>query len=960
MKRTILVLSLILLAMPSLPISAQVRGGTVNGTVKDEQGGVMPGVTVTAHGVDRTLAFTTGAAGEYRFLDLEPGAYQVTAALTGFTTVVHEGVLVEVGKTVELPLRLKVAALAETVTVSAAAPMVDGKATGTATNFTADEFAKIPTSRDPFSLIRSVPGALVERVNVGGNETGQQLLVVAKAARPQDTSWTLDGVEITDMAAAGQSATYFNFDDFQEVRVSTAGNDVRERTGALTIDLVVKRGGNQYHGTGRGYFADNALQATNVPAELAALATPVTPETADHLTRSLDSGFDVGGPLRKDRAWFYGSYSTQNVQLFRRSTGAIDRTVLHNPNVKVNWQATAKDLVSFLWYNGYKIKDNRAPGVVAIEQPAATFHQGNYYSDFPLHGLWKLADDRVINANLFLSAKYAYFNTGVALTPEGGMDAQAGRNTVTSTAYGSFQRQVSARPQHTATVDLNSFFHTGGSLHNLKYGGGFRTVTAMTENQYPGNGILAITQTLTDLRAQVFREGNGGNRARYFDLYVTDSLSRGRLTVDLGLRYDRQWGKALPSTSLANPVFPDLVPGITFAGYDTPFTWNTVSPRAGVIYALDAAHKTIARVTYSRFAGQLSATNVGFANLASSLGSITYRWTDLNGDGVAQSKEEVNTAVQLSSSNPVSANQLDPALKAPTTQNVVAGVERELRPNLAVQATYSYSRTTQLFGNAAANITPRLGLTLADYTPGPTLTGTLPSPYDTPYSVPTSIGDPAKVAASGGTFRLTNVPGFSTTYHGLELGMVKRLSQKWMGRVALSFNNAREHFDDAAGLYDANGNPTRTVTEPLADGGPFAPLVNAGFGNYYLNATWQLNVNGMYQAPCGLEVAANVFGREGYPFPIYRSQALGADTLNVLLSPRLDTFRYPTVWAADLRLARTFKGSVGSLRLIGDVFNLLNANTALVRINNLGSSSFNRLTSNMTPRILRLGLVVGF
>ena len=258
MKRVIIILALF--AVFAGPAFAQVQGGNISGTIRDEQGGVMPGVTVMAQGVDATWSFVTEARGAYRFLNLAPGPYKVTAALAGFTTLVRDVVIVEVGKSVDLPLVLKVAAIAETVTVSAAPPIVDDKAIGTATNYTSDEFAKIPASRDPFSLIRSVPGALVERVNVGGNETGQQLLVVAKAARPQDTSWTLDGIEITDMAAAGQSATYFNFDDFEEVRVSTAGNDIRERTGALTVDLVVKRGGNQFHGAARGYFADDACR----------------------------------------------------------------------------------------------------------------------------------------------------------------------------------------------------------------------------------------------------------------------------------------------------------------------------------------------------------------------------------------------------------------------------------------------------------------------------------------------------------------------------------------------------------------------------------------------------------------------------------------------------------------------------------------------------------------------------
>ena len=167
-----------------------------------------------------------------------------------------------------------------------------------------------------------------------------------------------------------------------------------------------------------------------------------------------------------------------------------------------------------------------------------------------------------------------------------------------------------------------------------------------------------------------------------------------------------------------------------------------------------------------------------------------------------------------------SANVVDPNLKAPVTQSVVAGLDRELRANLAVQVSYTYTRTTNLLGNATFSVTPRVGVTLADYTAGPTLTGTLPD--GSTYSVPTFIPNQAKVTAGGSGFLLTNWNGYYTDYHGLEVSVVKRLSNRWMGRVAVAYNNAREHYEPQA-LYDTNGNPTRTITEPLVDGGQFAP-----------------------------------------------------------------------------------------------------------------------------------------
>src|SRR5205085_5839991 len=125
-----------------------------------------------------------------------------------------------------------------------------------------------------------------------------------------------------------------------------------------------------------------------------------------------------------------------------------------------------------------------------------------------------------------------------------------------------------------------------------------------------------------------------------------------------------------------------------------------------------------------------------------------------------------------------SANVIDPNLEAPITQSVVAGIDRELRPNLALQVNYSFTRTSNLFGNFANAITPRVGVSLADYTPNAPLTGVLPD--GSTYSIPTFTPNAAKVSAGGSGFLLTTLPGYSTDYHGIELGLVKRLSNKWM------------------------------------------------------------------------------------------------------------------------------------------------------------------------------------
>ena len=953
----------------------QIPTGSVTGTVKDEQGGAVPEVMVTLKGVDATRTTTSTKEGEFRFYNLPPGPYNLTLSLPGFATTVRENVIVEVGKNVDLPMTLEVASLNASITVTEASPLVDTKQVGTATNFTAIELARIPTSRDPFALMRAVPGVLVDRVNIGGNETGQQSNFQSKATRPQDAVWTLDGVVVTDMAATGASPAYFNYDNFEEIQVATSGQDIKQPTGGMGLNLVVKRGTNQFHGQVRGYFDNESLESSNVPRELAAQG--VTHATSDHNKQISDYGFDIGGPIVKNHAWFYGSYSIQDIRLVRHAGQLIDRTQLKNPTAKLNWQATSKDMISFLYFDGFKIKNGRSPGIAGIlfDAPTATYHQDNQYTDFPLEGLWKIADDHVFGPRMLMSGRFAYYNTGFILDPIGGLDQQAGRSFTTGQSFGSVNQSLNIRPQKTGTIDTDSFFNAFGLSHDLKYGWGFRTTDAISGTLWPGNGILAIQNTPTDLRAQVFRQGYGGNRANYLDFYLSDTITRTRMTIEAGVRYDRQWGKALPSQTKANPAFPTVVPGLAFAGYDAPFTWNNVSPHAGITLAIDQARKSVLRASYSRYAGQLNTGTIGFLNPSSTAGSATYRWVDSNGDHFAQANEVllnqfITAGGGFNPANPTavtSSNRIDPNLKAPVTQSIVVGADRELASNWMVQVNYSYTRTSRLFGNFTGAITPRVDVIPGpngDYLPGAGFSGTLPD--GTAYNVPTFIPDPAKVVAGGNGFLLQNIPGYYTDYHGIEIGLVKRLSRRFMTHVGFGWNNARDHFSSRNGLYDTNGNPTATLSEPLKSSGQFAPQSGgSGSGSIYTNAKWQFNASGLYQAPLGIELSANVFGRQGYPFPLYRqgtTAALGADSaLQILVSPAIDTFRYPNLWDTDVRVSRQFTiAERVNIRGIIDGFNVFNANTTLLRNNNIASPTFNSLAQNLSPRIARIGIVVGF
>src|SRR5258706_56325 len=276
------------LVLISFPAFAQTPAGILTGRVADATGLPLPGVTVTVQGPDMHRTFTTDAEGRFRFLELAPGDYQLTSTLAGFTTNVRPHLVIGVGQTLDLPVTLAIGALTEIVNVTAPSPMIDARQTGTATSVTIDELTNIPTSRDPFSLLRSVNGVLVDRVNVGGNETGQQSNFVSKGTRPQDAVWTMDGVAITDMTLTGSSPTYFNWDNFEAVHVAAAGPAITQQTGGPGLDFIVKRGTNLFHGSAPSYFDNDPQEGSNVPAELA--GTGGTPAPAGDDDRDLPSG----------------------------------------------------------------------------------------------------------------------------------------------------------------------------------------------------------------------------------------------------------------------------------------------------------------------------------------------------------------------------------------------------------------------------------------------------------------------------------------------------------------------------------------------------------------------------------------------------------------------------------------------------------------------------------------------
>jgi hypothetical protein len=937
---------------------AQISTGSIYGKVTDEQSAVLPGATVTLTGATigaRTA--TSGTGGEFRFLNLDPGTYTVSVALAGFATT-QRTVIVSAGVNVEVTFAAKIAGVAETVTVDAETPVIDTKKMGTGTTVTSDELTKLPNSRDPWAFMRTVPGVQIDRVNQAGSESGQQSGYVGKGSPQTDSMWVLDGVVITDPAAVGASPTYYDFDAFEEVAITTGGADVRVATGGVGINMVTKRGTNAFHGELSGFYASEKLEASNLPSELEGDARLQGSDKADHAEQLAEYGASLGGPIVKDRLWFWGSYGKQDLRI-QRLNQSRDKTALKDYNAKINWQVSSSNMFSAYWFSGDKIKLGR-PNTLGLgtETPSHSRDQGSIYSDdsWP-HGFLKVEDNHVFSPSFMLNVKLSHYNQGFGLVPQGGLELAEGVDLVNSIAYGSSKQYQSVRPSDTINADA-SYFHGN---HEFKFGYAYRRATTNSSSLLPGNGLQARIETVRGKIARIQRETVKEFKGSYNSLYAQDTFTSGRLTLTGGVRWDLQRAENAASSAQPNPLFPEILPELVYDGSGTKISWSDISPRVGFTYALDDARKTILRGNFSIFTQQLAMPDVTSVNPIGGVARVDYRWIDRNNNNLIDDRSEVDIAGgQLGV--PVNAelqtvNQLDPDYRAPRDLELLGGIDRELAPNFALGLTYTYRRTTH------TPYASYLGVNGSDWVPcdGISSNG---------YSVPCLDLGPANAAAleaASGGLLLSNRPDYHRSYSGIEVTAVKRLSNRWMGRLGFGYNNWTESFDGTGGIqnplpvvYDNYGYQSwgsTVLADPKKSGGQVGYL-SVGSGTlYWMPSKWQLSANALYQLGKGFEIAGNLYGRQGYIRPI--SITVGNTFNDSVLAVGLGDQRLPDIWNLDMRLAWNKGLGKAQLNLTADVFNVFNSGTVLRRVD-AADGAFDRIDQILNPLLVRFGARLSF
>lgn len=981
----------LLVGLMSISAFGQTQTGSIYGTVVGNDGGVLPGVTVTLTGVGAPQSTVTDSQGRFRFPNLSPGTYALKAELSGYGTATRSGVGVRIGGSPDIAMTLN-PSVSQTITVTAEAPLLDVRKTGTGATISKVELESIPSGRDPWVMLQQTPGVLMDRINVGGNESGQQSSYVSKGVTADQTAWNVDGVNITDVGALGSSPTYYDFDSFEEIQITTGGTDVRIQTPGAQVNMVTKRGTNDLSGSARYFLTDRDFQSDpEIPTEASTYLASV-----NEIDNIADMGIEAGGPIIRDRLWLWGAYSNQQIDLFvgqpfGQTVRFADKTELETFNMKANAQPIPANSLSFAAMLGSKVKLGRNVG--PSRPPETAWNQdGNY--DGPT--MWKLEDTHVFSSNFYLTGLYSKVQGGFQLISDNGEGCQtiecglggdvAFLDLSTGQWGNSFYNYYTERPQDQYRLDGSTFFNTGAVSHELKFGFGYRDADVLSQSGWPGQQYAVFYGDAFGPNygrpgepfeegfyggTSLFRNANFTYNVKSTDLYVGDTMMIGNLTLQAGLRFDNQEGSIQSGSIAANAALPDLLPAISFDGGSIgSIEWETISPRIGLTYALGAEKKTLLRAAANRYHEQLGGSLVYGASPLGYQYIYTY-FEDRNSNGRADAGETFGGVLGFYGLDPANTgsatpvNRWDPNMDVPYTDELLFGFEREVMTDFVVGATYTW-RNLDNFIATRAEKTRGAGdyYTSADYEAGGNVTcsGANCGPFGS-YSLPYYRLKAGVAAPIYSVF--TNAEDYSQNYKGLELTGTKRMSNRWMMRASLTLQDWTQEVGDG-NIVD----PTRQrggTGCTTCDGSPVLAGSGTGSGakgGIYINSDWSYNITGVYQVPViETSIGFNLNGRQGYPIPyVHRTPYIASEqTFKFVLVPDDPTdYRHEDIHNLDLRVAKDFRfGPVGAT-VSADIFNIFNEQPVLQRNTRLGLATGERITEIQSPRVFRLGARLTF
>jgi Carboxypeptidase regulatory-like domain/TonB-dependent Receptor Plug Domain len=1021
MRSRVFVLALAIALAASGPAGAQgQQTGDIFGKVTDQSGGALPGVTVTLTSpiLLQPQIAVTSETGTYQFPRLNIGTYAVRFELTGFKTVIKEDIIITVGFSAPVNVALLISAVQETITVTGESPIVSTRETGTKQTFTNELLQSIPSARDPWVILQQTAGIAMDRENIGGNMSGQQSNYVSRGGNPFNNKWSLDGVDITDMSATGSSPGYFDFDAFQEMTVNTGGVDVTQQTGGVGINLVTKSGSDRFHGSSRFYVTDDSVEGQNITdAQRTQGATSGNP-----IQNIQDYGIEAGGPLKKGKAWIWGSVGKQLVDVgvinFYQKTATCnpiaanpigfpiedvnnclntDETLLLNTNVKAEVMLFKDNRLTV--FNNFSKKERNARGASDLNPIETTTPQGAVPGTYGVgksgwtigpSPTYKVGDQHVFSDRMLMDVQWAHVGNNFILDfhdpslatiqPTYIINSPAGLNGRSGT------QNIYIRPVNSVTVNMNYFLpgKMGGD-HSFKIGGYWRDSysysTAKTGGnataRFPTDGELANANDCATLTAgcqvTLTRDGQTTYDLLNYSAYVQDTLNRGKATFQLGVRYDYNHDQALASGVGASPLTPTILPAVNFNGADPKIAFNNFSPRLGFTYNVKGDGKTVLRANYASYFGQVGLGGVsGQINPVTSV-SLRYKWLDANHDRFVQPNEiyDSNNALLLSGGNSAkflaASGNWDPANPgSPTTANTIdPNIRNDRTDEVIVGADHEIG-----LGFAVGGSYIWRRYSYFTFYPDNALardgSSFVPVSF-TPTGCPAGATcptvtyyQPAPGLAYSNISTEVTYPGdmFNRSFNGVELTGRKRMSNRWLMNTSFAYNSTIVNYNGVLPSGSGNQDPTNLDRR---NGYQYDySSTGSGIGNVYVNAKWLYKLSGLYEFPGSINVSGFYNARQGYPFrrEVQGPSRTGGAGIPSVLLDNVGDSRLPTYQNVDVHVERPVKA--GTLRFVPamDIFNVFNSNTEQAIRGVQTSSNANNIQAIVAPRVMRFGVRV--
>jgi len=975
---------LCLALVSSLNAQATTReASTIRGVITDTEGVPLPGVTVTvtSPALMGARSSITNEQGSFRTPLLPVGTYTLTAELQGFQTVRRDNIEVRLSATVTLNFQLNQAAIEEEVIVTAAAPLVDVKASSVTKYFTSDLIQKLPINRNLGTIVTLAPGVVSSNQIKGGTAS--------------NTTYHVDGLYANDPDNA-QLGVNIDFNVMEEVEVATGGMpaEVGIASGGF-INAVTKSGGNDFSGMFQVIY-DNENFSNVVIPEDQLTAMGLGKPNVNIFNYDLSAG--LGGAIIKDTLWFYvnGRYGADE-----RRSGFVPWTSPKGMSYdeynqetwnwggfgKLTFQPSSKLKFSINGNARENYRNTRASGLFT---PFDCHYHDDPWGNYSAFGVatW------IIDQNTFLEARGGWLKVSAMLTivnTEEKSDVEINYDNYTGYYFGTGYRinESIGRPSNQASLHLTRF-QDGllGGDHEFKAGFELNSVACNWANwksnplgidwyngsPYYWRGVYGLDEAhpiygdgsiWLFVAGQSQENGMAKSAGLRTSFYAQDSWTIGnRLTINIGLRYDatRGW---IPD------LYKDRSGGIAFSvgeatikekwgmnpfdeisqeGVDPFVKWALFTPRLGITYDLFGDGKTALKFHIGRYSDWLFASFIVSYNPLR-LSSYSFNWWDDNGNGYPDNAgvdhyEVVSTRSPLVMQREYWSRLADTDLKATYDDQISIGIDHELFPDFKIGINYLYKHRTNIIDNA-----------LIDFDTGETWYKP-ESGYWVPFTTTVPATDQFEAATVNMYFMtkdapemlqiLTNVPEAFRKYSGVDITFDKRFSKGWQlgGSVTISktWGNIPGGYGDIWG-YSAAGSSANWFVNQEGRQSDDRPLVVKLYGtfslpygilssfyfNHYSGTPWQRSVR--VYVPSEWAEANNI-------------DRVRSSSYNINVET-LGSRRNYTRSNIDFRLEKIFGlGSFGKFGIYLDIFNLLG--NSYVNINRNPSGRWRPVDNNST------------